>query len=646
MKKLLLSLAVALGFASAQAAPVVVDFASADNLPTAESATAESATINGVPFSFVNCKKGTYQSNSYLQISGKSYMESAYVSFTYTQPVNAIMVHTSAAASTTVSVQLYANDVAVGTPTVLSAQNADFTFDVPAANQAAGTVYKFMCTNTKNAQFTSLTINPGQQGGGGTTTETLEVGSIAAFKAASAHTGLIKFTAPVTAVYQNGRYLFVEDATGSLLLYGDLTTKYNNGDQVPAGFTGKYQNYQNGLIQMSSLDPATFAAGTPGTAVEPGELTVEEIGLGMVNDYVVLKGVSVAADPAKANTFQLTDATGTINLYNQFNNAQYYDVVTVTEGSDLDVVAFVGCYGGAAQLTAVSVTSATGQQFVATPVFSVAAGAVDAGTEVVIACATEGASIHYTLDGSEPTAACTLYSAPVVINEACTLKAIAVKEGMADSNVAEAAYTIKAVEPVDPNAKEVTFNFADPSSINADWTLENAVDDGTTGNKKIDLPASGELFAKAPVTVSGEATGTAPRIYYQPAKEAWGFRIYKSSTLTIAVAEGYTLKSIVFDPQSTTYANVLKAMTVDNGTLTDNVWTAGEGATSVTLSGATGTVGFNNFKVVYVDKSSVADVTVDNAAVEYFNLQGVRVLNPENGLYIRRQGNKVTKVVL
>lgn len=35
-----------------------------------------------------------------------------------------------------------------------------------------------------------------------------------------------------------------------------------------------------------------------------------------------------------------------------------------------------------------------------------------------------------------------------------------------------------------------------------------------------------------------------------------------------------------------------------------------------------------------------------NAPVEYFNLQGVRVANPESGLYIRRQGNKVTKVLV
>ena len=46
--------------------------------------------------------------------------------------------------------------------------------------------------------------------------------------------------------------------------------------------------------------------------------------------------------------------------------------------------------------------------------------------------------------------------------------------------------------------------------------------------------------------------------------------------------------------------------------------------------------------------AGVEDVTVadENAPVEYFNLQGVRVENPEAGLYIRRQGNTATKVLV
>ncbi|MBO5249833.1 MAG: hypothetical protein J6B15_03705, partial [Muribaculaceae bacterium] len=41
-----------------------------------------------------------------------------------------------------------------------------------------------------------------------------------------------------------------------------------------------------------------------------------------------------------------------------------------------------------------------------------------------------------------------------------------------------------------------------------------------------------------------------------------------------------------------------------------------------------------------IEIAPVEDVVVP---VEYYNLQGVRVANPENGIYIVRRGNKVTK---
>lgn len=45
------------------------------------------------------------------------------------------------------------------------------------------------------------------------------------------------------------------------------------------------------------------------------------------------------------------------------------------------------------------------------------------------------------------------------------------------------------------------------------------------------------------------------------------------------------------------------------------------------------------------DLSGIESVEVDgDADVEYFNLQGVRVENPQSGLFIRRQGNKAAKV--
>ena len=76
----------------------------------------------------------------------------------------------------------------------------------------------------------------------------------------------------------------------------------------------------------------------------------------------------------------------------------------------------------------------------ATPTFSPEAGAVASGTGVTIS-STDGATIYYTTDGSTPTTG-SLTTQPVVISAATTIKAIAVKDGLDDSDVASASYTI------------------------------------------------------------------------------------------------------------------------------------------------------------------------------------------------------------
>lgn len=80
-------------------------------------------------------------------------------------------------------------------------------------------------------------------------------------------------------------------------------------------------------------------------------------------------------------------------------------------------------------------------------------------------------------------------------------------------------------------------------------------------------------------------------------------------------------------------------------------WTDGENfipATDCRGYAAKGTKDIGAFEYGTAGVQSVAaDFEADpNAPVEYFNLQGIRVANPENGIFIRRQGNKATKVRL
>ena len=45
-------------------------------------------------------------------------------------------------------------------------------------------------------------------------------------------------------------------------------------------------------------------------------------------------------------------------------------------------------------------------------------------------------------------------------------------------------------------------------------------------------------------------------------------------------------------------------------------------------------------------ETGISDINPDANEAEYYNLQGIRVDNPQQGIYIRRQGNKTTKVIL
>ena len=77
----------------------------------------------------------------------------------------------------------------------------------------------------------------------------------------------------------------------------------------------------------------------------------------------------------------------------------------------------------------------------ATPTFSVAEGEYTEAKDVTISCATDGATIYYTIDGSDPDENSEEYTSAVHITETTTLKAIAIKSGV-ESDVATATYTM------------------------------------------------------------------------------------------------------------------------------------------------------------------------------------------------------------
>ena len=126
---------------------------------------------------------------------------------------------------------------------------------------------------------------------------------------------------------------------------------------------------------------------------------------------------------------------------------------------------------------------------VATPTFSPVEGTYTSAQNVEINCATSGATIYYTTNGNDPTTNSSVYSSAIPVSTTTTIKALAVMEGMNNSAIASATYTIFTPATVTPTYTE---DFSDGFG---DFYIENQTNPGfdvwTTGTYQ------GTTYAKA-----------------------------------------------------------------------------------------------------------------------------------------------------
>ncbi len=121
------------------------------------------------------------------------------------------------------------------------------------------------------------------------------------------------------------------------------------------------------------------------------------------------------------------------------------------------------------------------------PSFTPGGGTFTSAQSVTISSETPDADIFYTLDGSDPTATSgTPYSEPVSVTKTLTIKAIAVKPGMRDSDISSATYTIGSDTPV-TTGYQVTVNYG---------TGDGEYEENETVTIKAEEPAEGKVFDK------------------------------------------------------------------------------------------------------------------------------------------------------
>ena len=246
----------------------------------------------------------------------------------------------------------------------------------------------------------------------------------------------------------DGLNIYIQDETAGIDLYLNANTvpeALAQGDMVLA--YGKKAVYK-GLVELKEIDgtnPNEFSIVSNGNELPVAVKTIAEIladaaGTNMLQStrVQIVEAIIGAINPS--NNTPITQGESTMNIYKipTVEGLLENDIVTVT--------GVIGCYNSP-QLRIASAADVTFEHpqvlTVATPTFTPVGGLYFGPQNVTIACATEEATIYYTLDGTDPTTASTVYTEPIAISETTTVKAFGVKEGLTDSEIATAVYTIE-----------------------------------------------------------------------------------------------------------------------------------------------------------------------------------------------------------
>lgn len=152
-------------------------------------------------------------------------------------------------------------------------------------------------------------------------------------------------------------------------------------------------------------------------------------------------------------------------------------VITMTNGSG----------GRAMYIKSITVTYSA-EEVVAAPTFSPVAGEVTKGSTVTLTQAAAD-QIRYTLDGTDPTKSTgSVYSSPIVINEATVIKAIAIK-GDKVSDVATAAYSVAYPKVLTLDLTDAGWGFPSDYKTDAATYTNNGytitLDESSNGHKKV-----------------------------------------------------------------------------------------------------------------------------------------------------------------
>ncbi len=338
---------------------------------------------------------------------------------------------------------------------------------------------------------------------------------------------------PIAGTYEGQRTISISCPTEGAIIYytTDGSTPTINSAQYSAPFninssqTIKAFAQKNGLTESSVVSAAyTIKVPTPAFSPAPGI-------------YQTAQSISITCAMPGAIIYYTTDGSTPTT-----QSTLYSSPVTVSVTTTIKAIAVKNGAQNSAITTAVYTIGIPA----AAPEFNPPGGAYTGAQTITITSATNGASIHYTLDGTEPTASSILYSSPITISTNTTIKAIAIKNGMINSAITSASYSITI-----PQAAAPVFSPAGGAYTGAQTVTITSATNGasiyyTTNGT---TPGASSTLYSSPINISTTTTLKAIAVKNAMADSTVSTAVYTINTAQQAAAPQ-------FSPPAGTYTTI------------------------------------------------------------------------------------------
>jgi hypothetical protein len=470
---------------------------------------------------------------------------------------------------------IYADSVQVSLACTTSGATIRYTTD-GSSPTASSTAYSGPFTLTSSATVKAKAFKSGYND---------SVAASAGFTITVTPTVVAPTISPNGGSYANSVQVTLACATYQALIYYTIdgsnpttsSLSYEGPFTLTSSATVKAKAFKSGYND-SAIASAGFSITVTPTVAQP---TISPNG----GSYADSVQVTLACATSGATIRYTTDGSNPTA-----SSTAYSGSLTLTSSATVKAKAFKSGYNDSAIASAGFTITVT--PTVVAPTISPNGGSYADSVQVSLACATSGATIRYTTDGSGPTASSTAYSGPFTLTSSATVKAKAFKTGYNDSPTAQASFSVQGaitathsspsytspgtcvvnVEVNHPSGNSLLSLLCRPS-LPSGWTLAIVSGDGSPEIQAGEIVFIGSLmgnpvrFSYAANVPSGLTTSQSIRtsLEYQLTGMANPATIYaapdptvpSTSQMQFNLSAGYNLVSIPFSGTALTNAEAL-----------------------------------------------------------------------------------------